>query len=168
MILHNVVSLHLPEQVLPISAQQISQEHVQFSHLSAISFFMANNQNILNFCAAIRSNLARQAQDLAAIRADCYAAAAGLGPGVAAPRDYMASLVGNGKVGAWIDWGLLGVGAVQAKSACLIFMMWTLNKSCRWILVALLVNLVLSLLDGLCWLAYLVATGVSRWLMEGR
>lgn len=129
---------------------------------------MANNQNILNFCAAIRSNLARQAQDLAAIRADCYAAAAGLGPGVAAPRDYMASLVGNGKVGAWIDWGLLGVGAVQAKSACLIFMMWTLNKSCRWILVALLVNLVLSLLDGLCWLAYLVATGVSRWLMAGR
>jgi hypothetical protein len=43
-------------------------------------------------------------------------------------------------------------------------MLWVLYRGCCWICVALLVNLVLSPPNGLCCLAYLVATGVGHWL----
>jgi hypothetical protein len=122
---------------------------------------MANNQ-IMNVCAAIRSDLARQAQDLAAIRADCRAAADSVAPGVAALKDTISGLAGDGEAGRWISWGLSGVGAVQADSASLMLMLWSLGKGKRWILVALLVNLVLSPPNGLCWAVYLLATWVGR------
>jgi hypothetical protein len=88
---------------------------------------MANSQ-LLDVCAAIRSDLARQAQDLAAIRADCHAAADSVAPGVAALKDAISGLAGDGKAGRWISWGLSGVGAVQADSACLMLMLWALGK----------------------------------------
>ncbi len=81
----------------------------------------------INICAALRSDLARQAQDLAAIRADCRAAAEDVGTGIAAMKEYVASLAGNGQVGAWIGWRLSGLGAVQAESACMEFMLWALH-----------------------------------------
>jgi hypothetical protein len=122
---------------------------------------MANNQ-LLDVCAAIRSDLARQAQDLAAIRADCHAAADSVAPGVAALKDAISGLAGDGEAGRWISWGLSGVGAVQADSACLMLMLWALGKGRRWILVALLVNLALSPPNGLCWAVYLLATWLGR------
>jgi hypothetical protein len=122
---------------------------------------MVNNQ-LLNVCAAIRSDLACQAQDLAAIRADCRAAADSVAPGVAALKDAIRGLAGDGEAGRWVSWGLSGVGAVQADSACLMLMLWSLGKGRRWILVALLVNLVLSPPNGLCWAVYLLATWIGR------
>jgi hypothetical protein len=122
---------------------------------------MANNQ-LLNVCAAIRSDLARQAQDLAAIRADCRAAADSVAPGVAALKDVISGLAGGGEAGRCVSWGLSGIGAVQADSACLMLMLWSLGKGRRWILVALMVNLVLSPPNGLCWAVYLLATWIGR------
>jgi hypothetical protein len=125
---------------------------------------MANNQ-LLNVCAAIRSDLARQAQDLAAIRADCRTAADSVAPGVAALKYAISGLAGDGEAGRWVSWGLSGIGAVQVDSACLMLMLWSLGKGRRWILVALLANLVLSPPNGLCWAFYLLATWFGR-LME--
>jgi hypothetical protein len=122
---------------------------------------MVNNP-LLDVCAAIRSDLARQAQDLAAIRADCRAAAESVAPGVAALKDAISGLAGDGEAGRWISWSLSGIGAVQADSACLMLMLWALGKGRRWILVALLVNLVLSPPNGLCWAVYLLATWLGR------
>jgi hypothetical protein len=113
---------------------------------------VAKNQ-ILNVCAAIWSDLARQAQDLAAIRADCRVAADSMAPGVAALKEAISRLAGDGEAGSWISWGLSGVGAVQADSACLMFMLWAPGKGAKWISVALLVNMVLSPPNGMCWLA---------------
>jgi hypothetical protein len=56
---------------------------------------MANSP--INICAVVQSDLARQAQDLAAIRADCRAAAEDVGPGIAAMKEYVASLAGDGR-----------------------------------------------------------------------
>jgi hypothetical protein len=128
---------------------------------------MANNQ-ILNICAAIRSDLARQAQDLATIRADCRAASDSVAPGIAALKDAISGLAGDGEAGRWISWGLSGVGAVQADSTCLMLMLWLLGKGKRWILVVLLVNLVLSLPNGMCWAVYLLATWAGRLMDDYR
>jgi hypothetical protein len=128
---------------------------------------MANNR-ILDVCAAIRSDLARQAQDLAALRADCRAAAEGLTPGVAALKEAIGGLAGDGEAARWVSWGLSGVGAVQADSACLMFMLWALGKGRRWILTALLVNLALSPPNGLCWTVYLLATWLGRLIDDYR
>jgi hypothetical protein len=122
---------------------------------------MANNP-LLDVCAAIRSDLARQAQDLAAIRADCRAAVEGVAPGVAALKDVISGLAGDGEAARWVSWSLSGIGAVQADSACLMLMLWALGKGRRWILVALLVNLVLSPPNRLCWAVYLLATWFGR------
>jgi hypothetical protein len=126
---------------------------------------MANNQ-LLNVCAAIRNDLARQAQDLAAIRADCKTAADSMTPGVAALKDAISGLAGDGEAGRRISWGLSGVGAVQADSACLMLMLWALGKGARWIVITLLVNLVLSPPNGACWAVYLLATWTGRWLED--
>jgi hypothetical protein len=128
---------------------------------------MANNR-LLDVCAAIRSDLARQAQDLAALRADCRAAAEGLTPGVAALKEAIGGLAGDGEAARWVSWGLSGVGAVQADSACLMFMLWALGKGRRWILTALLVNLALSPPNGLCWAVYLLATWLGRLIDDYR
>jgi hypothetical protein len=80
---------------------------------------MANNQ-LLNVCAAIRSDLARQAQDLAAVRADCRAAADSVAPGVAALKDAISGLAGDGEAGRWISWGLSGVGTVQVQCSAVL------------------------------------------------
>jgi hypothetical protein len=128
---------------------------------------MANNR-LLDVCAAIRSDLARQAQDLAALRADCRAAAEGLTPGVAALKEAIGGLAGDGEAARWVSWGLSGVGAVQADSACLMFMLWALGKGRRWILTALLVNLALSPPNGLCWTVYLLATWLGRLIDDYR
>jgi hypothetical protein len=128
---------------------------------------MANNQ-LLNVCAAFRSDLARQAQDLAAIRADCRAAADSVAPGVAALKDAIGGLAGDGEAGRWVSWGLSGIGAVQADSASLMLMLWSLRKGRQWILVALMVNLVLSPPNGLCWAVYLLATWFGRLMDDYR
>ena len=128
---------------------------------------MANNR-LLDVCAAIRSDLARQAQDLAALRADCRAAADSMAPGVAALREAIGGLAGDGDAARWVSWGLSGVGAVQADSACLMFMLWALGKGRRWILTALLVNLALSPPNGLCWAVYLLATWLGRLIDDYR
>jgi hypothetical protein len=128
---------------------------------------MANNR-LLDVCAAIRSDLARQAQDLAALRADCRAAAEGVTPGVAALKEAIGGLAGDGEAARWVSWGLSGVGAVQADSACLMFMLWALGKGRRWILTALLVNLALSPPNGLCWAVYLLATWLGRLIDDYR
>ncbi len=85
-----------------------------------------------------------------------------MAPGVAALKDAISGLAGDGEAGRWISWGLSGVGAVQADSACLMLMLWSLGKGKRWILVSLLVNLVLSPPNGLCWAVYLLATWIGR------
>ncbi len=82
-----------------------------------ISSVMANSP--ITICAALRSDLASQAQNLAAIRVDCRAATEDVGPGIAAMKEYVASLAEDGQVGAWIGWRLSGLGAVQAESACM-------------------------------------------------
>jgi hypothetical protein len=128
---------------------------------------MANNR-LLDVCAAIRSDLARQAQDLAALRADCRAAAEGVTLGVAALKEAIGGLAGDGEAARWVSWGLSGVGAVQADSACLMFMLWALGKGRRWILTALLVNLALSPPNGLCWAVYLLATWLGRLIDDYR
>jgi hypothetical protein len=128
---------------------------------------MANNR-LLDVCAAIRSDLARQAQDLAALRADCRAAAEGVAPGVAALKEAIGGLAGDGEAARWVSWGLSGIGAVQADSACLMFMLWALGKGRRWILTALLVNLALSPPNGLCWAVYLLATWLGRLIDDYR
>ncbi len=63
---------------------------------------MANNR-LLDVCAAIRSDLARQAQDLAAVRADCRAAAESVAPGVAALKDLIGGLAGDGEAARWVS-----------------------------------------------------------------
>jgi hypothetical protein len=128
---------------------------------------MANNR-LLDVCAAIRSDLARQAQDLAAVRADCRAAAESVAPGVAALKEFVGGLAGDGEAARWVSWSLSGIGAVQADSACLMLMLWALGKGRRWILTALLVNLALSPPNGLCWAMYLLATWLGRLVEDYR
>jgi hypothetical protein len=128
---------------------------------------MANNR-LLDVCAAIRSDLARQAQDLAALRADCRAAAESVAPGVAALKEVIGGLAGDGEAARWISWSLSGIGAVQADSACLMLMLWALGKGRRWILTTLMVNLALSPPNGLCWAVYLLATWLGRLVEDYR
>jgi hypothetical protein len=128
---------------------------------------MANNR-LVDVCAAIRSDLARQAQDLAAVRADCRAAAESVAPAVAALREVIGGLAGDGEAARWVSWSLAGIGAVQADSACLMLMLWALGKGRRWILVALTVNLALSPPNGLCWAVYLLATWLGRLVEDYR
>jgi hypothetical protein len=62
---------------------------------------------------SICSDMARQAQELEAIQADCRAAAEGIGLRMAALRDYVSSLASDMKVGAWVSLGLSGAGGVS-------------------------------------------------------
>ena len=113
-----------------------------------------------DICAALRTDFIRQQQELASIRADCRAAAEGVGPAVSGVKAYLAQLVGDERAGGVVGWGLSAVGAAQAESACLVFMMWALHQHWGWRVAALLVNLVLTPPNGVCWALYLALTAV--------
>jgi hypothetical protein len=83
-------------------------------------------------------------------------------------KEAIGGLAGDGEAARWVSWGLSGIGAVQADSACLMFMLWALGKGRRWILTALLVNLALSPPNGLCWAVYLLATWLGRLIDDYR